>query len=131
MTPFLIHDAQSKARVLSFIDGLSLDRQWDVEVKRHTKRRSLSQNALMWTWINRAAEVFGNHYGWDATDVHEYFKQKFCPPVVREIDGETVEIRSTKKLSIEQMTRYLNDIHRHCAQEHGINLPLPEEMYAR
>lgn len=118
-------------RVVRLLQKLDLAKSWDVEIKRHVRRRSLSQNALMWKWLNEAADVFGQHYGWDVEDVHAYFKGKFCPPRVLEIDGETVEIRSTKKLSVEQMTNYLNDIWRHCAQEHAILLPLPEEVHAR
>ena len=94
----------------------------------YVKRRSLSQNALMWKWINEVADHVQRATGQDSDDVHDFFKRKFLKPKVIEIAGETVQKYSTKNLTVPEMTEYMNHIYAFVTSELGILLPIPEEL---
>jgi len=129
MTPFIIHNEASRAHAAKAIAELSDKKRWKVEVKLDRPRRTKSQNALMWMWIDEAVQALHNETGQDKDDIHEYFKRKFCPIRMITVGDEQIAIKSTKKLSIEQMRIYMNAIEGYCASEWGIILPIPEEMH--
>lgn len=129
MTATTIHNEASRTRAAEVIAGLSLDKRWKIEIKEDKPRRTRSQNALMWMWIDRAAQAMHEHTGQDKDDIHEFFKRKFCPVRVLRIGTEEVAVKSTKKLSIPEMSAYMEAIEGYCSSEWGIILPIPEEMH--
>lgn len=127
-TEFSIHDEPSRRKAVNFISALSLDRQkWKVEVKRKTKRRSLSQNALMWKWHTEVVDAVCRDTGNTKEDIHNFFKQQFLKPRVVEIGGRTGERYTTTELSVREMHEYMEQIYAFVTTELGILLPLPVE----
>lgn len=104
---------------------------WVVTIKRKTKRRTRSQNALMWMWLNDIAKKMSEATGYEKDEIHELFKQNFLEPRTIEADGLVAQVRSTTDLSVQEMSEYLGRIQRYCEQNMGIFVPLPEEMQRR
>lgn len=126
----VVGDEQTRARALRFLQSLDLSKPWEITIQRKRRKRTLSQNALMWKWINEVADLVSRETGQDADDIHEFFKAKFLPAAGRkivEIGGETVEHRTTTELSTADMGRYMDAIYAFVVNELGILLPLPEE----
>jgi len=127
-------DEAVRQRAVDHILGLSRDKPWNIEIKKHVKKRSLSQNALMWKWINQAADIIGRHTGYDADDMHEFFKAKFLPAAGRTrivIDGIPVERFTTTKLNTKEMHDYMGAIDRWAVSYLGLRLPHPEDAQRR
>lgn len=125
----IIRDEKLRSRVLGLIRAISLDPPWRVTVEPHRKRRSLSQNSLMWLWLGEVAELVGQHTGMDVHDIHEAFKQKFLPAKIIEVLGETIDVRSTATLTTLEMTTYMDRIYAWVTTELGLLLPLPQEFH--
>ncbi len=104
-----------------------------VKVTLYQKRRSLNQNAYLWSVIYPAiVEVFreaGNNV--DAEDVHAYckehvgkLKQVFVTP-----DGEVLTgPGSTAKLGTMEFEVYAEKVRAWAAETLGIAIPLPNEV---
>src|SRR3990167_5513766 len=112
--PYIIHpdnrDVRLK-RLHELLDELKSDKPWSVTVEPYVKRRSLSQNALMWKWINKVADHVQRATGEGSDDVQDFFKRNALKPKVIEIAGETVEKYSTKNLKVPEMIEYINHIY--------------------
>lgn len=119
---------RASASMKAFYSTLDMSRKYSLTIEPYTKRRSLSQNALMWTWIGEVAEHVCKHTGMDADKVHEFFKGKFLHPEIITIHGEEVESRSTKGLTTAQMKDYMDRIHAWVSTELNITLPLPDDL---
>lgn len=117
-----------RSRVIGLIRALNLDKPWLVTLAPYRKRRSLSQNSLMWCWLDQVADHVSQHTGMDADDIHEFFKHKFLQPKIIEVAGETVECRTTTKLTTLEMTKYMDRIYAFVTSELGVLLPLPQEF---
>jgi hypothetical protein len=127
----IVNDDVSRERLVGHIRTISVEGPWEFTWRPYVKRRSSSQNALMWKWVNEVAEHVVQHTGQDAEDVHEFFKRKFLHPRQAEIGGETFQIYSTKKLTTSEMSEYMERIYAWATSELGLLLPLPEELHAR
>lgn len=119
-----------RRNVLSFISTLPLDKALRVTVEEDRRPRSLSQNALMWKWLNEAAEKLADHSGHTSDEIHEFLKAKFLPPTVVEVNGEIREYRTTTKLNTREMHDYMERVYQFLAGECRIYLTLPEEAFA-
>jgi hypothetical protein len=91
-------------------------------------KRSLSQNALLWMWLTEIAQQTKQKgYGdYDSEDMHDYFKEKFCPCKSLTIGKTTIQVKSTKKLDKGEMTFYMNQIHQWSVNA-GFRLSMPED----
>ena len=125
--PLIVRDETMRARVLKLVMSLDLTKPWQVTVEPHRKRRSLSQNALLWKWHGEVVKAVGEHTGMDAEDIHEFFKHKFLTPRMIEINGESVPRYTTTKLTTAEMSAYMDRIYAFCTSELGLLLPLPDE----
>lgn len=123
---FAIHDRAGREQVKDFVGLLNHERPWLVTIEPFKKRRTLSQNALYWKWINETVELVADHTGMDNDEIHEFFKKKFLPAKVVEIDGETIDFRSTRKLNTAEMSEYMEKIYAFVSDRLGMRLPLPE-----
>ncbi len=126
-----IANPEASAHVQHIIRNLDSEKVWIVEIKKKTKARSLSQNALYWRWMNEIASLVSDHTGYEKDEVHELFKKQFLEPKEVEIGGMGIYIYSTKNLTTKQMADYMDRIDRFCISELGIGLPIPEEMQLR
>jgi hypothetical protein len=120
----LVTDAD-RAQLIAFIKALDLSRPWRVTVKRPAQRRSLSQNALFWKWMEEA----GQHCGYDKDDMAEVVKEICdCPKKRIVLDGVAYERRSTSDLTKQEMQDFMDRIYRRLVGDMGVYLTLPEEQ---
>ena len=126
-----IRTEEDRKQVLETITLLNLEKPWTVEIKPYRKKRTLSQNALMWKWIETVANHVSQHTGYTKAEVHEHFKAMFLPPKRVEIGGKVSEQRTTTKLTTKEMAQYMDAIYRWAAGELGLVLPIPEELHER
>ena len=120
----IIRDETLRQRVIEHIRWLNVERPWIIEIKRHVRKRSLSQNALYWKWIGIIANETGN----DNDMLHEFFKRKFLTPMTFHVGGEQFEHRTTTKLPTDQFSAYMDKVNAFAGAELGIMLPQPEEL---
>ena len=125
----IISDEDTQFRVAKVIGGLNLDKPWVVSWERHVKRRTLSQNRLMWDWIDDVVDHVEEYTGHDKHEIHDFLKRKFLGPK-RVIVGDSVEdcTPSTKNLNTAKMTDYMNKIYAWATTELGLFLPVPEDL---
>lgn len=131
MAQFIILNEQTKKAAIDFIRNLAPDKKWVCEIKKKTKKRSLSQNSLMWLWLHDVAKELSKVTGYEPDEIHEIFKKKFLVPRIVRIENVEVDLYSTKKLTTAEFTEYLERIDRFCAQEFGIHVPHPQDMQRR
>lgn len=126
--PFIISDEAGRQHALDRIAHLDLDqKKWELTVKRHRKRRSLSQNRMYWAWVTEVADAVSDYTGYEKDEVHEFFKQNFIPGRRVAIAGMEAVHRTTTKLNTKEMSEYCERIHHWASMEVGLNLPLPPE----
>ena len=118
----LVNEAD-RSRVLGMIQSLDLSRRFSVTVKRKTKRRTLSQNALYWKWVGIISEETGN----TPDDVHEGLKEQFITPKEVTIFDSPVLVRSTKDKDTKAMSEYMDNVYQF-ALSWGIMLPTPDML---
>ncbi len=123
----IIHDEKSRVIVLDHIISLSILKKWDIEIKPHTKKRTLAQNALMWKWLDEVVKLVSEHTGHDNDEIHEIFKQKFLEAkIIESFDGkEEYYSWSTKNLDKSEMSHYMEKIYAFCTTELGLFLTIP------
>ena len=94
-----------------------------ITMSRTVRRRSVSQNRLMWMWFGCIAQETGQ----TPQDIHDYYCYKYLPrEVVNPSTGETIIVGGhTSLLSAEQFTNFLNNVQADAASELGIILPVP------
>ncbi len=124
---FYTNSPEDRARLVSFVERIPMDKPlvWKVEEKK--KRRSLSQNNLYHKWAAIIADDTGN----DPDDMKTILKRKFLTPRLVEFNGEIEEVYSTKGLSTEEMSKFMKRIEAFSVGELGILLPIPEELHMR
>lgn len=122
---FIVRNDAVRDNAIAELRALDLDKPWRVTIERYRKRRSRSQNSLMWAWHTRVAEAVADHTGCEPDDIHQFFKAKFCPRRAIEVAGEWAETQSTTLLNTAEMTEFLNRIYAWCVTELGLILPTP------
>jgi hypothetical protein len=106
MSKHIIHNEHSRLAANRVIDNIDITTRWVMEVKPEKKSRSLEQNDLYWKWVTEIGIEHGNF----KDDQHEILMRKLMKPRIFEADGEVYEIYSTKKLSVKEMSEYLNAV---------------------
>lgn len=112
---------------VKFVSGLKTDEQHplEIEIRQHRKKRSLSANALYWKWLGIVSEETGN----DVDALHEWAKRNFSKPRPVTIMGDVCEIYTTAKMTVGEMSEYMDRFNAWAASE-GIILPQPEDRAA-
>lgn len=127
MTELIINSEATKRAALDYIDRLPLDNAHKVTVKKHTGRRTLSQNALLHKWFDTIARETGD----DPDSVKDTLCKRFLGVQERVILGERVMVRkSTADLEKREMTALMEQVYALAAQ-FGIYLPVPEDLHIR
>lgn len=144
MTTLRITNEASRQAAAEFIGGLSLEKEWDVEVKRHVHHRSIPQNKLQRLWCNEVSaqlgdrtpeQVRGESKLWFGVPILRHGNQEFAELYDSRIKGLPYEtklmlmmspfdIAVTSLMNAKQMTQYLNDMHDHWTAQ-GVVLTLP------
>jgi len=95
-----------------------------IRIQRDAPIRSLSQNALYWSWLKKIELETGN----DSEDMHIFFRSTFLPKRLVKIKGKSIHtvetLGSTTKLRKAEFSEYLDK----CSLYVGIPLPTPEEL---
>jgi hypothetical protein len=124
----ILRDETLRQRVIKLIGALNLDKLWQITIEPYRKKRSLSQNALMWKWIEEVVQHVYQHTGQDKDDIHEFFKARFLSPRWVKIADWRIRYYTTRKMTTAEMSTYMDAIYAFCTSELGLFLPLPEEM---
>lgn len=127
---FVLHANDSvRVNVLAnckrFLDLLPADKSWRVEITQHAKRRSLSQNAYLWSVPYKILEDATGH---ESAYWHEYFLGEMYGWETIEMFGQKkrAPLRRSSKLTTIEFSEYVEFIQRKCA-EHGLYIPNPNE----
>lgn len=127
-TDLVIRDDAGRKRAIAFLERLNVEKPWQLTLGPLRKKRTLSQNALMWKWLDEVAGHISESTGYETEEVHEHLKRKFLTPKRVEIDGDLTEVYSTKKLTTAEMSNYLDAIYRWATSDLGLFLPCPEDQ---
>ena len=105
---------------------------YQVDIKEYKAKRSLQQNKLYRLWLNiivkHVFEQKGQFFSDD--DMHDWFREKLLETKIIEFRGEIVKARkSTTKLTVAGFTEYLELIDIYCADNLGLVLPHPDDLY--
>lgn len=120
----------------AFMCSLLKNGEYTVTIKKKTKPRSLSQNALYWVWLrsvgNCFAETTGDEY-WCTKEgqdnLHNRYAKKYLS-FPKDVNGHVEYVtRSTTSLTSAEMSSYMEKIKTDVATEFGIVLPLPQDRY--
>ena len=120
-----------------------------VRIDQKQDDRSTAQNRLYWMWLGQIEKKNGTH----KDQLHFEFKKKFLVFIYRRDDQEFAEtckaiamlkqneceeyrviaeqvirLCSTTKLSVKQMTEYLNCVHDFTVTQLGIHLTVPDDL---
>ena len=120
-----------------------------VVIDQKQEDRSTAQNRLYWMWLGQIEKKNGTH----KYQLHFEFKKKFLVFIYRRDDQEFAEtckaiamlkqneceeyrviaeqvirLCSTTKLSVKQMTEYLNCVHDFTVTKLGIHLTVPDDL---
>jgi hypothetical protein len=129
--PFIVEDERGRKRALDVLATLDLTKPWQVVIEPYRKKRTTSQNALMWAWLEQVAQLVHDDTGTDKDDIHEFFKLKFLPVRTITINGEERHIPgSTTKLTTAEMMEYMDKINAWVTSTLGLILPTPEDLAA-
>lgn len=115
----------SMEKSLDYLCSKLTNGTYQVTIKRHTAPRTVSQNALMWMWM----ECISEDTGTPKQDVYDYYCEKFLQRHVTVGEKTIVVHGSSSSLNTEQMTKFLNLIQADAATEMGITLPLPTDRF--
>ena len=115
-----IREERHRNHALDTIKALNIDTVYEVTIKPYKRNRSLEQNSLMWKWYS----IIADDLGYTTEEIHEEFMRKLLIPITMQTPSGLVEVYSTKKLKVKEMTAYLEGIER-TATEMGIALPRP------
>lgn len=99
---------------------------YELKIARKQKKRSLSQNRLMWMWF----ACIGQDTGQSVDDIHDYYAYKFLPRYITELEtGAQVRVPGhTSTLTTEAFTDFLNQVQADAATELNITLPTPDDL---
>ena len=98
-------------------------KEWTVEIKEKTKKRTNPQNALYWKYM----DLIGGHFGYTKDEMHEEIAARFLGMMERQTRGGELirEPRSTTTLTTKEFGEYMDKIIALGRQE-NIKLPQPE-----
>lgn len=94
------------------------------------RKRSLSQNALLWMWYGELSTQIKqkSREGYSTDDLHEYFKSRFCPTKELKFGNAVIQATTTTRLDTGEMTRYLDQIHEWaCGAGFKLTIPINSE----
>lgn len=121
-----------RAYAIRFLTELRIDpeRPFEMTLAPYKKKRSLSQNALMWVRYGEVAKAVADYTGMAAEDIHEFAKQRWLTPKVFEVGDQIVQVYSSKNLTTAEMTAFLDQFEAWASGELGILLAQPEDRRA-
>lgn len=132
MQEFILHET-NKSQFWSVLkEILSTGKRWRIKISEYREKRSLPQNSLMWKWNTEIAEQLSAVSSDVFTDeeIHEWLKDMYCPAKPVTLYGMTRYVKSTRRLDVGEMHKYLEDIDR-WAHQKGLRLTIPDQCEYR
>ena len=112
--------------VFDYLDKCKEGVEYEVEVKRYFKKRSIPQNRLYWLYIACIMDETGN----DRNTIHNELREMFLPVRYGRLgDKVTKNLTSTTTLNTKQFKDYTDQVVVWAAVELGIILPDPKDQY--
>lgn len=118
------HDEMIKGLTMRLAMLKNGDYRIVIESVKH--QRSLPQNRLLWLWLTLLEEETGNN----KEDLKDFFASIFLRQEVEAFGKTRTIVRGTSSLSVEEMTRFLEQMALWCVENLGITLPSPEDLQA-
>ena len=126
MNTYRVHDATTRNAVMGAIADLDMDKSWVVKTTLYRPGRTLSQNALFHKWAGEIADFTGD----SDTDMKDHLKRMFCPVTsTTTLNDVTIEHRSTARLDIAQMSKFMERVSAFAHGDLGVRLTVPEEAH--
>jgi hypothetical protein len=128
--PIILRTQANRDFAAKFVGNLKVDpgKPFEVIVQIHRKKRSLSQNALMWKRYHEVADAVSDYTGMDPDKIHTFAKQRWLKPEIVEIGDTIAEHYSTKNLTPSEMTLFLDKFEAWVATDLGLNLTNPDDL---
>jgi hypothetical protein len=96
-----------------------------ITIREQKNRRSLNLNSYYWAVV---VKLVSNETGYDKEEAHEILKSMFLRTRYQ-IKGIWVDgMKSTTKLSNQEMTEYIEEIKRFASSSLGLYIPDPNEV---
>jgi hypothetical protein len=129
---FHLRDPDRLANLISYAVSLPQDAGWVATFSKEKTSRSLAQNSLWHMWFKYIADHVAEHHGRQLAPkwFKEYFKDLFLGEESQTIKGKVVTIkRGTSDLSVKEGVEFTEKVDFYCADEWGIQLPHPEDLF--
>jgi hypothetical protein len=128
----VLRTREQEERAIAAIRQMPAAPLMEVVIREHKSKRSLADNRLLWLWYREIAayvfETTGQQY--NADDVHEWMKAQMLGRDVVTIGGDMIAVaRSSAKLSVSDFSDYLLRIDHYCAENLGLQLSRPEDLW--
>lgn len=117
-------------RVTKVLKMLDADKDFDVLIGPHKEKRTLDQNALLWSIysdiIEKGGEAMG---GWLNDDLHEFFLIDHFGSEAKEVFGKKrlVPLKRSKHLPKAEFAKFVNHIVRFMAMK-GVVIDMPGDL---
>jgi hypothetical protein len=99
------------------LEALDYSKKWKIVLTESKDVRTNEQNDRLWAMY----KAIGDYLGYSQDEIHKMMKYKFLR-TERIINGEVFEVlKSTTKLSVEDMTQYQENIEAWAATEIGFS----------
>lgn len=94
--------------------------------------RSLNQNSTYWMWLGELSHQIKlkTRESYSTDDLHEWFKNKFCPDKAITLGKQSLNVKSTRKLDTGEMHFYMNQLFEWSVNA-GFKLTVPIESEYR
>jgi hypothetical protein len=141
-----IRDDKDRARVVVILNGLSLDKPWDITWRTHAEKRSDAQNRLQQEWNKIISDSVEDMR---FEDVRAFNKLHFGVPILRRDNEDFCEeydlmfrplpykqklhiiklfdVAITRLMTVKQKTEYLDVMAQYWADQ-GVYLPHPDDQ---
>lgn len=134
---FIVRDEVGRQRAGNLVSNLHLGGDvWEVTWRKVKEKRRDAQNRLLWSWNSTIQHHMREAFGQiaSAEEWHDVLCRKLMPAdasSVRLPDGSTHEVGRwrSSKAGVREMTEYLNLLDAYCAENLGLLLPHPSDLY--
>jgi len=132
LLPRLMDRSQVIDLILNRIMTLADEKAWRVEIEEAKGRRTLEQNALLWSMygqiLKRGGETMG---GWTKDDLHTFFLMEHFGEEIRTIFGKKRRVPARRSSTLNKVE--FSDLVDHIVsfmREQGVVLEMPEKEEA-
>ena len=129
MKMIIRNEEELKSFLAKIEKAYNKNKTWICEFKKKPKKRSLSQSAQYWVWIDFICKECG-YLRSDQKKVSDILKRKLGYWGYKTILNEKIiVVKSTAEMTKEEMCKYMNELQIYMAVEHSITLLGGEDKY--